>query len=146
MVGPVWDQLPEGAFDLSPSRMLKARLARRVGVSGSSGPRVVRAGWGHAPWWARSRGACWSGGDLGQDGGAAPAGAAAWRALARVQDQPRGGAVPQVVQPHRRQAGVLDEVVELVGQVGQIADFVRMKIRRSPHIRLYRSPGSARPG
>ena len=28
----------------------------------------------------------------------------------------------------------------------QIADFVRVKIRRSPHIRLYRSPGSARPG
>jgi hypothetical protein len=36
-VGPVWDQLPEGAFDLSPSRMLKPRLARPVGVSGSSG-------------------------------------------------------------------------------------------------------------
>jgi hypothetical protein len=105
-----------------------------------------------------------SDGDLGQHGSAAPSGAAAARrALARVQDQARGGGcrfeaeldcdaqvgvggkhdagvaelvgdrleflvrqqhqrggtVPEVVQPDRRQAGLLDEVVELVGQVGR---------------------------
>jgi hypothetical protein len=34
-----------------------------------------------------------------------------------------GGTVPEVVQPDRRQAGLLDEVVELVGQVGSGSPF-----------------------
>jgi len=103
-----------------------------------------------------------SGGDLGYYRSAAPAdAAAARRALARVQDQARGGGcrfqaeldgdaqvrvrrqhdagvaelvgdrleflarqqhqrggtVPEIVQPDRRQAGLIDEVVELVRPV-----------------------------
>jgi hypothetical protein len=39
--------------------------------------------------------------------------------LLRGEQNQRGGGVPKVVKPYRRQACPLDEVVERVGQVGR---------------------------
>ena len=66
MVGPVWDQLSAGRTFVSPYGHAEGPAdapGRRC-----PGPRLVRAGWDHAPSLARTRGACWSGGDLGEHG------------------------------------------------------------------------------
>jgi hypothetical protein len=111
--------------------MLKARLARRVGVVrvlgsfGKVGPRVGQDAF---------RGACGQtvisaseaeldgdaevGVGRQHDAGMAELVGDRLEFLARQQHQ-RGGTVTEIVQPYGRQAGLLDEVVELVGQVGR---------------------------
>ena len=90
MVGPMWDQLRSAELSLVPSGMRKGRLTRRVGVVrflGSSGQGGATRRHQHVPGMPDD-----SGGDLGQYGSAASSdAAAARRALARVQDQARGG-------------------------------------------------------